>query len=77
MKHKTYLFEYVYGNSKFVIDIVADSPEEARGRLQAAGRDAKYLGELMGRVPASVPGAGWYVRFRCWLHNWFTRNRHA
>lgn len=70
---EVHLFEYIHGTSKYVIDVPADSSEEAIARLRSAGQNAKYLGVRMGVIPAGIPGAGWYVRFRCWLHNVLAR----
>lgn len=66
-----YLFEYVYGDAKYIIDIVADSEAEAKGRLRAAGRDGKYLGISGGTIPAGIPGAGLLVRAICAVRNFF------
>jgi len=45
--------------------------DDARIRLRAIQGNAELIGELTCAIPASVPGAGLWVRFRCWLGNLF------
>lgn len=74
MKVRTYLFEYWYGDSKYVVDMPAYTEQEARERIKCVS-SAKYLGERMGVIPAAVPGAGLLVRLICTVRNFFAAER--
>ncbi|MFS2049759.1 hypothetical protein ACEN9J_02735 [Variovorax sp. Varisp41] len=52
---KTYLFEYAYQGSTWVLEIKAESPEDARLR---ARQSLTYLGEVQAKVTAP-PLLGW------------------
>lgn len=44
---------------------------DAERRLRAIRGNAEIIGELKGTIPAGVPGAGMWVRLRCWWGNLF------
>lgn len=52
---KRYLFEYRFGDAEYGIEIVADSIEEARERIQALTW-ARYEGEIKATI--RIPGGG-------------------
>jgi len=60
-----YLFEYTHDGADWGIEILADSPADARARI-AKLAFARYQGEVMFTVPAR---AGWLVRPLVWLRN--------
>lgn len=65
---KTYGFEYRYGRSLWLINVVAGSETEARDRLMVAGTYGTCIGELKATIPAA-PGAGLLTRLICWWRN--------
>lgn len=46
--------------------------EDAKRRLRSIAGNAEIIGELKGVINAKTPGAGLFVRLRCWLGNLFT-----
>lgn len=64
-KPRTFLFEYQYDGSKYLLEIPADSREEAEARLNVMPW-AEYLGEGVMRIPAR---AGVFATFVCWVRN--------
>ena len=56
---KTYLFSYRFDGDEYGFDIVADSRDEAMARLAMIKAWAKYDGELIAAVPASL---GWLAK---------------
>jgi hypothetical protein len=62
---RRYLFEYRHNNSEWAIEIIAESPEDARERLKAITW-ARYKGEIVANI--SVPNAGGALsRLASWL----------
>lgn len=64
---KTYLYEYHYQNSRFMLELPADSQEEADERVAVISSRSKYVGELSMKIPAAM---GWFARLYCGLRNW-------
>lgn len=62
---KTYLFSYQHDGSSWMIEVEAESREDAEARVQKMAR-ATYDGELIAKIPAH---AGLPVRFIVWLRN--------
>lgn len=60
MSEKKYLFEYRYDGDLYGFDVLAESPEEAKGKVSAMGL-ARYCGEIKLTIP--VPGGNWLARF--------------
>jgi hypothetical protein len=65
---REFLFEYRFGGSEWCISIFADDAAEAREKIKAVGM-ARYKGEVHMTIPASMPGAGLFVRALCWWRN--------
>lgn len=59
MREKKYLFEYRYNGDTYGLDIVAETPEDAKGKLSAMGL-ARYCGEIKATI--SVPGGNWWMK---------------
>ena len=68
-KPRIYLFEYQFDGSKYLLEIPADSREEAEARLSAIPW-AEYLGEGVMRIPVR---AGVFATFVCWARNLIVR----
>jgi hypothetical protein len=58
--------------STYSFHFPARDEDDARQRLRAIRGNAELIGELKGSIPASVPGAGIWVRLRCWWGNLFS-----
>ena len=67
MTNETFLFEYPYNGSYYVLPIVADSLEEAEARFRQI-QYGRYVGRNAQSIPAG-PATGWLVRFVCWWRN--------
>lgn len=65
---REFCFTYHFGGSNWGISIFANDPDEAREKIKAVGM-ARYDGEVMGRIPATVPAAGMVARLVCWWKN--------
>lgn len=65
MKVKDYLFEYNFEGGTYALTIRANSPDEAKRRLAAAGSWGLYQGEIKMVIP--VPAGGPILRLRNWL----------
>ena len=68
MTYKLYSIEYPYAGSRWSFEIYATSHEDAEERVRAMAF-ATVGGEIVEKIPAWIPGAGWYMRLRCWLGN--------
>ena len=64
--YRLYGLEYCHNGSRWSIDILATSEEDALERARQIYY-AKCLGAVEMTIPAAVPGAGWFTRFYCWL----------
>lgn len=64
-----YLFSYRYQRSEYSVVIPADTLEEAKGRMEAIGKDHVYDGKLYAEIPVYVPGSGLFSRLYTWLRN--------
>lgn len=51
---RTFLFSYEHQETTWVLELKADSPEDARKRLQRLA-SARLDGELVARIPLSSP----------------------
>jgi len=71
MSDREFLFTYRFAEAEWGITIFAADPAEAREKIKAVGL-ARYNGELMARIPASVPAAGLLTRAICW---WRSKER--
>lgn len=69
--YRVYLFEYFHDGSWWSVEISATSPADAQERMNKMPL-AKYLGTLEMKIPAYVPGGGWFVRLWCWWKNFGT-----
>jgi hypothetical protein len=56
---RRYLFEYRHNGSEWGIEVLANSPQDAKERLNALNW-ANYKGEIAAKIP--VPGAGLFAR---------------
>jgi hypothetical protein len=65
---REFLFTYRFGGKEWGTSVFADSAAEAKEKIKAVGL-ARYDGELMARIPAAVPGAGWLARLLVWWRN--------
>lgn len=63
---REYLFTYRFDGKEWGTSVFADDPAQAREKIKVVGL-ARYDGELMARIPATVPGSGLLSRFICWL----------
>jgi hypothetical protein len=54
-RFKSYLFSYDHNGSKWTVEILAESPEDARQRVSRLAF-ASYDGEVITKVPASLGG---------------------
>lgn len=72
---KTYLYSYSWRGARYSLEIVAESEQEAYGRVLAIGegRGLTYDGTLEAKVRADLPGAGLVARLLVWLGNLFRR----
>jgi hypothetical protein len=61
----THLFSYRFGGAEWSLEIQAESPREARERLNCLGL-ARYEGEVVTRVSAV---AGPLARLAVWFRN--------
>ena len=68
MPDQTYGFEYTYRGSRYILNIVAGSEAEARGRLHNVSQFGVCVGTLQATIPAA-PGAGLLARVICWWKN--------
>ncbi len=68
MKYEVYLFERLHHGSRWSFEVPAASVEDAQARINKLPL-AKYVGVLHAKIPAAVPGAGWFVRFLRWWKN--------
>lgn len=64
--YKKYLCEYIYGDSRWSVEIWAKSYPEALSRLKAIGSDGKILGIVHAEVPVDL---GWITQLWVWLGN--------
>ena len=62
---REFLFSYHFGGGEWGISIFAADAQEAREKIKAVGM-ARYDGELVMRIPATIPGAGLLARLLCW-----------
>jgi hypothetical protein len=70
--YKDFLCEYPFDGSTWSFTIKARDHVEAEERIRRmCWADVK--GEICAVIPASVPGAGLFVRATCWLRNTFVR----
>ncbi len=69
---REYLFNYRFGGAEWGIIIHARDPDEAREKIKAVGM-ARYEGEMIAKIPASIPGSGLLLRLLCWWKG----NRHG
>jgi len=71
MEMKEYLFSYRFDGKEWGTSLFAENEAQAREKIKAQGM-ARFDGELMGRTPAVLPGAGLLtrliVRFKNWRH---------
>lgn len=67
----TFGAEYRHDGATWGFHFPAQDHEDAARRLRSIQGNAEIVGQLVGTVPASVPGSGLWVRFRCWLGNLF------
>ena len=51
----------------------AKDDEDAATRLRSIKGNAEMIGQVVGRIDGRIPGAGWWVRLRCWFGNTFQR----
>jgi hypothetical protein len=65
---REFLFTYRFDGKEWGISIFAADAAEAREKIKAVGM-ARFGGELMARIPASLPAAGSLARFICWWRN--------
>ena len=65
MANREFLFTYYFADAEWGITITAADPTEAKERIRAVAL-ARYDGELMARIPATIPGAGLLTRLICW-----------
>lgn len=61
-------FTYRFAESEWGITIFAASPAEAKEKIKAVAL-ARYDGEVFVKIPAAVPGSGWWIRLVCWWRN--------
>lgn len=64
---KTYLIEYEHDGKEWIVEVKADSLDDAQARKLAMYRGV-VIGELMMTIPAC--GTGWLVRAVCAARNW-------
>lgn len=65
----TYLYEYEWDGSKYMLEIPAENEWEAESRLLQM-RSAKFVGELVCKVPS-----GFVARWLCRVRNFFAESR--
>lgn len=63
-----FVCSYPFEGGSFKFSIFATGFDDAEARLRAIQNYGTLDGQLMGRIPA-VPGAGLYVRLKCWWEN--------
>jgi len=68
---REFLFTYRFGGSEWGTSVFAADPAEAKEKIKAMAL-ARYDGELMVRIPATVPGASIITRFVCWAKSSLT-----
>lgn len=66
---KRFTSSYEHEGSQYVFELRADSFEDAHARLQAIRMSGRVDGVIAMTIPASVPGAGLFVRLLCWFKN--------
>lgn len=64
-----YLFSYRYQGSEYSVVIPADTLDEAKGRMEAIGKNHVYDGELYAEIPVYVPFSGLFSRLYVWFRN--------
>lgn len=70
-KWPTFCAEYRHPDGHaYIFHFPAKDHDDARIRLRSIQGNGELLGELKGSIPA-IPGAGLWVRARCWFGNLF------
>lgn len=62
---REFLFNYRFGGSEWGTSVFAADAAEAKEKIKAMSL-ARYEGELVAKIPAAIPGAGWLVRLIVW-----------
>lgn len=65
-----YQARYYHDGSWWVLEIMAPNWDDAEARCRKLG--LQLDGEIMAKIPASVPGAGLLARAVCWWRNLWT-----
>lgn len=65
---REFLFTYRFDGKEWGTSVFANSPAEAKEKIKAVAL-ARYDGELMARIPASLPAAGALTRLAVWWKN--------
>lgn len=68
---KKHAFEYQHDGVAWIIEVRADSKEDAEQRIQRM-QYATYLGEVELTIPTRT-GNPWLVKMICWWRNIFAR----
>lgn len=66
--NREFLFSYHFAGRSWGTSIFAADEAEAKEKIKAVGM-ARLDGELMGRIPTALPGAGILTRLIVWWHN--------
>jgi len=64
-KWSTYLFEYDHHGQKLSFEILAESEQDAKQRIERISV-ANYVGVLQMKIPVEL---GVFARFICWWQN--------
>jgi len=64
MSERKFMFSYRFDGAEYGLDIIANSPEEAKRKLSAMAL-ARYDGEIFATI--HVPAGGAILRFWRWL----------
>jgi hypothetical protein len=67
--NREFLFRYHWDGKEWGTSLFAADEAEAREKIRAQGM-ARFDGELMARIPATVPAAGLITRLICWWKKW-------